>query len=86
MVIQRDSGREDVVRMLASELGADVNARDNQNRTPLDIATSKGFSAIIDISFQARPPAVESKQRPSWVVDGQEVELTGEELGREDGL
>ena len=77
-----DSGKEDVARMLVSEFGADVNARDNQNKTPLNIATSKGFSAIIGILSQARPPVVESNQRPSWVVDGQEVELTGEELGR----
>ena len=76
------SGKEDVARMLVSEFGADVNARDNQNKTPLDIATSKGFSAIVDILSQARPPVVESNQRPSWVVDRQEVELTGEELGR----
>ena len=75
-------GKEDVARMLVSEFGADVNARDNQNKTPLDIATSKGFSAIVDILSQASPPAVESNQRPSWVVDRQEVELTGEELGR----
>ena len=77
-----DSGKEDVARMLVSDFGADVNARDNQNRTPLDIATSKGFSAIIAMLSQARPPAEESNQRPSWVVDRQEVELTSEELGR----
>ena len=77
-----DSGEEDVARMLVSEFGADVNARDNNNDTPLDIATSKGFSAISAILSQARPPVVESNQRPSWVVDRQEVELTGEELGR----
>ena len=76
------SGKEDVVRMLVSEFGADVNARDNQNKTPLDIATSKGFSAIVDVLSQARPPVVESNQWPSWVVDRQEVELTGEALGR----
>ena len=76
------SGKEDVARMLVSEFGADVNARDSKNKTPLDIATSKGFSAIIGILSQARPPVVESNQRPSWVVDRQEVELTGEELGR----
>ena len=76
------SGKEDVARMLVSELGADVNARDNNNDTPLDVATSKGFSAIVDILSQARPPVVESNERPSWVVDRQEVELTGEELGR----
>ena len=77
-----DSGKEDVARMLVSEFGADVNDRDNQNKTPLDIATSKGFSAIVDMLSQARPPVMESNQRPSWVVDRQEVELTGEELGR----
>ena len=77
-----DSGKEDVAMMLVSEFSADVNARDNKNKTPLDIATSKGFSAIGDILSQARPPVVESNQRPSWVVDRQEVDLTGEELGK----